>query len=101
LDLGLPGLVFYLGLLFGILASGWLSYRHAGNGPTRQLALASVTAVAIHAIWGIADAIALGAKQGFLWWSVLALVATIAIHVRRDYPEEAGFPSLEATAEFG
>jgi len=88
LDLGLPGLVSYLALLFGTLASGWQSYKRSGNRFARHMALASVTGVVIYAIWGFADAIALGAKQSFLWWSVLALVATIVIQDRRADRDE-------------
>ncbi len=83
LDLGLPGLVFYLALLFGIIASGWQYFRKGGDSFARHMALAGVTGVVIHAIWGFADAIALGAKQSFLWWSMLALVATVVIRGRR------------------
>ncbi len=83
LDLGLPGLVFYLALLFGVIAAGWQCFRRCGDSFARHMALAGVTGVVIHAIWGFADAIALGAKQSFLWWSMLALVATIVIRDRR------------------
>jgi putative inorganic carbon (HCO3(-)) transporter len=79
LELGLPGLVSYLAVLFAATGSGWLTYRGSSNRLIRHIALASVTGVAVHAIWGFADAVALGAKQSFLWWSVLALVVTIAI----------------------
>ena len=83
LDLGLPGLVAYLALLFGLVASGWQTYKKSSGRFTRHMALAGVTGIVIHTIWGFADAIALGAKQSFLWWSVLALVATVVIHNRR------------------
>lgn len=83
LDLGLPGLVAYLALLLGLVASGWRTYKGSGNRLVRHVALAGVIGVVIHTIWGFADAIALGAKQSFLWWSMLALVATAVIHDRR------------------
>jgi putative inorganic carbon (HCO3(-)) transporter len=79
LDLGLPGLVSYVALLFGIVASGLLTYRRSNIRSVRHVALAGVTGIVIHAMWGFADAIALGAKQSFLWWSMLALVATVVI----------------------
>ena len=83
LDLGLPGLIFYLALLFGIFVSGLQTYRGSGTRYTRHVALAGVIGIVIHSLWGFADAIALGAKQSFLWWSMLALVATVVIQDRR------------------
>jgi putative inorganic carbon (HCO3(-)) transporter len=92
LDLGLPGLIAYLALLLGTIGSGWQTYRRSSHRITRHVALAAATGLVIHAIWGFADAIALGARQSFLWWSMLALVATAAIQDRRSsenqpYPE--------------
>jgi putative inorganic carbon (HCO3(-)) transporter len=83
LDLGLPGLVSYLALLFGAIGSGWLGYRRTTDRFARHIVLASTVGVAIHAMWGFADAVALGAKQSFLWWSILALVAICVIQIRR------------------
>jgi putative inorganic carbon (HCO3(-)) transporter len=94
LDLGLPGLVSYLALLFGIVASGLHTYRRSGTRYARHVALSGVTGIVIHAAWGFADAIALGAKQGFLWWSMLALVATVAIQDRQTGTGQATAQSL-------
>jgi putative inorganic carbon (HCO3(-)) transporter len=84
LDLGLPGLVCYLALLGGTLVVGWQAFRRSRQGLTRVVALSGIVGLAVHAIWGMVDAVALGAKQGFLWWAMVGLVVTTAIHAGRE-----------------
>jgi putative inorganic carbon (HCO3(-)) transporter len=80
LDLGLPGLISYLALLGGTLAAGWRAYRRSQDRFTRLAALGGAVGLAVNALWGLTDAIALGAKHGFLWWAVLAVVVTAFLH---------------------
>jgi putative inorganic carbon (hco3(-)) transporter len=88
LDLGLPGLVCYLALMGGGLALGWQAYRRAPERLARLVGLGAAAGLAVHAMWGLTDVVALGAKQGFLWWAVLALVTTI--RQPRGYAYNAG-----------
>jgi putative inorganic carbon (HCO3(-)) transporter len=93
LDLGIPGLIFYLSALGGALAVGWQTFRQAGqrlarSSAPRIIALGGTVGLLVHAVWGLTDAVALGAKQGFLWWLVLALVVASAS------PRQGGVPSL-------
>jgi len=79
LDLGLPGLICYLALLGATLVVGWQSYRQSCHRVTRMAVLGGTVGLAVHAVWGMVDAVALGAKQGFLWWAMLALIVATAI----------------------
>lgn len=75
LDLGLPGLVFYttLWLNLGVMVAQVLrAARHPG---LRALAVGLAGAVAGGLAFGLLDAVALGARPGFLWWWLLALAA--------------------------
>lgn len=78
LDLGLPGLICYLALMGGGVALGWQSYRRSPERLARLVGLGAAAGLAIHGLWGLTDIVALGAKQGFLWWAVLALLTTTA-----------------------
>jgi O-antigen ligase len=78
LDLGLPGLVCYLAMTGSGLALGWQSYRRAPEQLARLAGLGAAIGLAVHALWGMTDIVALGAKQGFLWWAVLALLTATA-----------------------
>jgi O-antigen ligase len=78
LDLGLPALVSYLALATGALVAGWHTYRESPRRLTRSIALGGLVGLVAHLAWGFTDAVALGAKQGFLWWAVVALIAAAA-----------------------
>lgn len=72
LDVGLPGLGGYIAL-FGVLL--WMAHTTArGGGTAGQIAGgAGLSLVGVHA-FGVADAIALGAKVGFLQWWCAGLI---------------------------
>jgi putative inorganic carbon (HCO3(-)) transporter len=78
LDLGLPALVSYLALVGGVLVAGWRTYRWSPRRLTRSIALGGLMGLVAHLAWGFTDAVALGAKQGFLWWAIVALVVAAA-----------------------
>ena len=68
-DVGVPGLVAYLGLLGIAAVAAWKA------GPQRGLPLLAAL-VALH-VYGLTDAIALGSKPGIIWWAVLGLLAML------------------------
>ena len=73
-DLGLPGLAAYLSLLLiaaidGVRALGRL------KGPPRQVVLGALAGLVGAHVYGMMDAVALGAKPGVLFWMLLALVS--------------------------
>jgi O-antigen ligase len=71
LDLGLPGLVSLLALYVG--AVGMLVPAIRGHGALRLLALGLLGGLFAHILFGLTDAVALGAKPGFLMWWLLGL----------------------------
>ena len=82
LDLGVPGLVAFLALVLG---AGWVLLRalRRERGFRRALAVGLWGGLVAHAAFGMVDAVALGAKPGFLFWALLALaggVETPQIH---------------------
>lgn len=77
MDLGVPGLVAYLGLLtaFGYIC--WDVYAHSASALARALAVGLGLGVLAHQVFGLTDAITLGAKPGILLWAMLALAASL------------------------
>ncbi len=84
LDLGLPGLIAFLALYIGafwMLAEIWSSTRQLARNPelytlvTRSLALGLGGGLLAHLLYGLTDAVALGAKPGMLFWMLLGLIA--------------------------
>lgn len=84
LDLGLPGLVAYLSLW--LLSAGllWWSWKHATRHSNRVLIIGLSGALTAGWIFGILDAIALGARTGFVWWLLLSLLVAVVDRVRID-----------------
>jgi O-antigen ligase len=99
LDLGLPGLVFYLALLGGALAAGYWSYRHSSDRLTRLITAGGLMGLATHLLWSFVDVLPLGARTNFLWWTVVALVVTGAIRENRSI-KPVQDPPQAATQEF-
>jgi len=93
LDLGLPGLVAYLGLTATALWIGWQIARSA-NCSHRWLGLGIVGALVAFHVYGLTDAIALGARPGLAFWILLALVAALWDRTR-DLARPAGHPEPE------
>lgn len=75
LDLGLPGLVAYLALWLGAARLLWGSWRRTGAVRLRALDVGLGGSLFAYFIYGLTDAVALGARPGFLFWYLLALVA--------------------------
>jgi putative inorganic carbon (HCO3(-)) transporter len=72
LDFGLPGLVAYLAVL---LLAGVLLWRVARfDGQLRPFALGLFACLVAFHVFGIADAVAVGAKPSLLYWLLLGLV---------------------------
>lgn len=77
LDVGIPGLIAYLSLW--VVAGALLVkvYRHATERVYRAIAGGLATGLLAHFLFGIADAIPLGAKVGVLFWLALALAVSL------------------------
>jgi putative inorganic carbon (HCO3(-)) transporter len=76
-DLGIPGLVAYFALLTALGYMVTDVFIHSPSAFSRAVALAVGLGILAHQIFGIADAIALGAKPGIILWMMLALLATV------------------------
>jgi putative inorganic carbon (HCO3(-)) transporter len=83
LDLGLPGLCAYAAMWLGaggMLVRVWRTGHRIRMDArslsfARPLALGLAGGLAAHFVFGLADAVAIGAKPGMLWWSMLGLIA--------------------------
>lgn len=75
LDTGLPGLVAYLAVLFVAAAVGW---RVARRDPGfRAVSLGLLAGLAALHVFGLADALVLGAKPAIVFWFALGLLAAM------------------------
>ncbi len=80
LDLGIPGLVAYAGILTAIGRMLWLSGRRTGSSFRRALALGVGAGLLAQLTYMMTDAIPLGAKLGSFWWAAVTLaVATFRL----------------------
>jgi len=97
LDLGIPGLVAFIALYIGsfwMLADVWRAARHpllnTAKSPkgdyyslitdhcsliTRSLTLGLFGGLLAHLLWGMTDAMSLGARPAFMFWILLGLIS--------------------------
>lgn len=81
LDLGIPGLTAYLALWLGAGCLSLKVFRTAEDQWMKDAALGLGMGLVSHFIFGIGDAIPLGAKIGIVFWIVLALVVSLFLRV--------------------
>jgi putative inorganic carbon (hco3(-)) transporter len=83
LDLGIPGLIAFLALYIGcfwMLAEIWRTTRNPSidnkywSIVTRSIALGLGGGFLAHLLYGLLDAVALGAKPGVLFWMLMGLL---------------------------
>lgn len=79
-EIGVPGLIAYLALWFGIAALIVETIRTTARRDTRWIAGGLGAAFIASFAFGMADVIALGAKVGIVFWMAMALV--VALHAR-------------------
>ncbi len=82
LDLGIPGLVAYLAIWFlsGVLiweAMGRLRRSRSSDHPYYSLLAGLGGSMIAGWTFGLVDAIALGARPSFVWWLLLAMIASL------------------------
>jgi putative inorganic carbon (HCO3(-)) transporter len=76
-DLGIPGLVAYLSLLTAFVLMAWRVYRYSNDGALQALAVGLLCGMLAHQVYGLTDAITLGAKPGVVLWAMMGLMAAI------------------------
>ncbi len=81
LDLGLPGLIAFIALYLGAFAMALHIWRPGDTvtapdmAARRQVALGLGSGLLAHLVYGLTDAVALGAKPGLVFWLLLGLIA--------------------------
>jgi putative inorganic carbon (HCO3(-)) transporter len=76
-DLGIPGLIAYVGLLAAFTLCAWRVHRASGSRSSRLLAAGLFSGMLAHQVFGLTDAITLGAKPGFILWIMFGLMAAL------------------------
>jgi hypothetical protein len=104
LDLGLGGLIAYLSLWLiaaFLLWQSWqhLQHVHRRNQPLHVLIVGLSGSFVAAWVFGIMDAITLGARPGFIWWLLLALLTSVHDHARQSALAAALPLSEEASAD--
>jgi putative inorganic carbon (HCO3(-)) transporter len=88
LDLGIPGLVAYLGIWIAAAALLVTAYRRAARPMARTLAGGLGAGLIAHFMFSLTDAIPLGAKVGVLFWLTVALATSLHhVMVIADTPD--------------
>lgn len=80
LDLGVPGLIAFAALYIGaamMLGAVWIRARTMmpDTFAVRAAVLGLGSGLLAHLVYGMTDAVTLGAKPGFMFWSLLGLIA--------------------------
>lgn len=76
-ELGMPALIAYLAILIGAGYMCVMVWIKAKDGWKKMTALGLGAGLLAHFIWGMGDALALGAKTGVVFWMSLALIAAL------------------------
>ncbi len=77
LDLGVPGLLAFIGVYVGAFRILVRYYRRVIHRAGRMLCLGLGGGLVAHLIYGMTDAVALGAKPGLIFWLLLGLIAAL------------------------
>jgi putative inorganic carbon (HCO3(-)) transporter len=76
-DLGLPSLVSFIAVLSTFFIMTWRSYRYSADPALKALTLGLGCGMLAHQLYGLTDAVALGAKPGVVLWLFLGLMAGV------------------------
>jgi putative inorganic carbon (HCO3(-)) transporter len=106
LDLGIPGLIAFLALYIGafwMLADIWRTTRQPSLNTeqwslvTRFLALGLGGGLVAHMLYGLTDAVALGAKPGVQFWMLLGLIVGLHRQAQNHWVgEDSNVPAMGA-----
>jgi putative inorganic carbon (HCO3(-)) transporter len=84
LDLGILGLIAYLSIWLISAGLLWLVWNNSSLGSDRVLLVGISGSLAAGWLFGVFDAISLGARPGFLWWLLLALLVAVMENVAKN-----------------
>jgi putative inorganic carbon (HCO3(-)) transporter len=106
LDLGLPGLIAYLAIWLLVPALAVQAWRSCRDKLIRATIAGIGAALLAYFVYGMTDTLALGAKPGLFFWSLLAILIVIWKYARAEASQAvtmqanvAGEPSEEAKRE--
>ncbi len=88
-DLGVPGLVAFVGLLAGFVILALRAYRAVPAPEIRALLVGLVCGMLAHQVFGLTDAFILGTKPGVLLWVFMGLAVAIYQNRARSSSESA------------
>jgi len=77
IDLGLPGLAAYLALVLSFGFVAWRTHRQVADRMLRSLVAGLAAGFLAHHVYGLTDAITLGAKPGLIFWAFIGLIAAM------------------------
>jgi O-antigen ligase len=90
LDFGVPGLVAYLALLVSTFGALLRCARSANTRSVRVLAAALATGLLAHQLFGLLDAVTLGAKGGLVWWAYLGVSGWLWAQQAEHHAQRSG-----------
>lgn len=108
LDLGIPGLIAFVGINIGALwmlidiwrvASSSLPITGSWSFTTRALTLGLAGGLLAHMLFGLTDAVALGAKPGFLFWMLLGLITSLHNQIKVNRASDLSYAAEWLFAE--
>ncbi len=100
-DFGLGGLVAYTALLMVGALSAIYAYRSLTNNLERALALGLGAGLLAHQLYGLSDAITLGAKPSFEWWMFLGMIVGLSTRAKGESHVEQNTWRISALEVFG
>jgi O-antigen ligase len=83
LDFGLPGLVAVVGLYVALAWSTWGAHARLGGTGLEPVLVGLSLGLAAQALHGLVDALAIGAKPGFVVWAAAGLLVALRVHAHR------------------
>jgi putative inorganic carbon (HCO3(-)) transporter len=83
-EMGIPGLIAYLGILFGMAVMVYQIWKRAKMPALRAAAVGLGWGQLAHFIFGMNDSIALGSKTSIFFWLSAALISAIYFRETRD-----------------
>jgi putative inorganic carbon (HCO3(-)) transporter len=88
-DVGLLGLIAFVALQGLALVLAYRAFRQPAPALLRWLMAGVLAGLVAHTVFGLTDAVALGAKPGVFFWLLLALTAAVWQLLTRPHPPPA------------
>lgn len=91
-DFGLPGLVFYGAMWLGLATMLWQCWRKHQGTQLGWLTVGLSASLLAYFVFGLIDAVALGARPGFIFWLLLGIITGLHqinhIHHERELAQD-------------